>query len=347
MLYAGHLLVRLNDLGREGSVLRTLEQDMPSDLHGIYEVLLAECQRRMPTKHQEVSASLLHWIAFSRRLLTLAEVESLVKYLAQDIEFDIEEIPELFSRFLIVGGPGYDSEALAKIQAGDATAVQDLKLNGDQGHDSVYDDGPLPVAFKERSMRHYFTKSSQSTSTLKWTPSEANRRILVTSAKLLRSPRSTVDESLLKYCALFFSAHWIFIEMEQHSSEEQVEVLEVVAETLSNKTGLAEMLGKSGISYSNAETSVINEKATQWSKLLNKPEIKANLGEFAIEWWQRAGQDPANCRFGIAKGYLQELYKAKDLNEAVEWWERLRGILRLVKNFFYLLAERHNSINGG
>jgi TPR repeat protein len=94
------------------------------------------------------------------------------------------------------------------------------------------------------------------------------------------------------------------------------------------------MLGKSGISYSNAETSVINEKATQWSKLLNKPEIRANLGEFAIEWWQRAGQDQANCRYGIAKGYLQELYKAKDLNEAVEWWERLRGILRLVRISF-------------
>ncbi|SPJ78834.1 uncharacterized protein FTOL_07225 [Fusarium torulosum] len=329
MLYAEHLLVRLNDLGREGSVLRTLEQDMPIDLHGIYEVLLAECQRRMPTKHQEVSASLLHWIAFSRRLLTLAEVESLVKNLAQDNEFDIEEIPELFSRFLIVGGPGYDSEALAKIQAGDATAVQDLKLNGDQGHDKVYDDGPLPVAFKERSMRHYFTKSSQSTSTLKWTPSEANRRILVTSAKLLRSPRSTVDESLLKYCALFFSAHWIYVEMDQHSSEEQIEVLEVVAETLSNKTGLAEMLGKSGISYSNATTSAINQKATEWSKLLNNPEIKANLGDFEIEWWQLAGQDPANCRFGIAKGYLQELYKVKDSNAAFEWWERLRGILRL------------------
>ncbi|KAI6764010.1 hypothetical protein HG530_007799 [Fusarium avenaceum] len=329
MLYAEHLLIRLNDLGREGSVLRTLEQDMPSDLHGVYEVLLAECQRRMPAKHQEVSASLLHWIAFSRRLLTLAEVESLVKNLAQDNEFDIEEIPELFSRFLVVGGPGYDSEALAKIQAGDATAVQDLKLNGDQGHDSVYDDGPLPVAFKERSMRHYFTKSSQSTSSLKWTPSEAHRRILVTSAKLLRAPRSTVDESLLKYCALFFTAHWILVEMENHSPEKQIEVLEGVAETLSDKTGLAEMLGKSGISYSNATTSVVNEKATQWSKLLNNQEIRENLSEFAFEWWQRAGQDPANCRFGIAKGYLRELYKAKDPNAAVEWWERLRGILRL------------------
>ncbi|KAM0199639.1 hypothetical protein ACHAQI_012013 [Fusarium lateritium] len=310
MLYAQHLLVRLNDLGREGSVLRTLEQDMPSDLHGIYEVLLAECQRRMPTKHQEVSASLLHWIAFSRRLLTLAEVESLAKHLAQDNEFDLEEIPELFSRFLVVGGPGYDSEALAKMQAGDTTAVQYLKLHGNQGHDSVYDDGPLPVAFKERSMRHYFTKSSQSASTLRWTPSEARRRILVTSGKLLRSPRSTVDEGLL-------------------SSEEQIEVLEVVAKTLSNTSRLAEMLGKGGISYSNSSTSVVDQKALLWSNLLDNSNIKAGLSHATIEWWQRTRQDPANGRFGIAKGYLQELYKAKDSNEAVEWWKRLRGIMRI------------------
>ncbi|KAF5679594.1 hypothetical protein FHETE_759 [Fusarium heterosporum] len=327
MLYSGHLLLRLNELGREGSVLRALQQEKPDNLHGIYEILLAECQRRMPTKHQEVSGSLLHWIAFSRRLLTFAEVQSLVKHLAQDQNFDTEEIPDIFTKFLKVGGPGYDSEVVARIEAGKATAVHDLKHDEDNNHDSVYDDGPLPVTFKERSMRHYFTNSSRGASVLRWGPSEAHRRILLTSAELLKS-RSLVDEGLLKYCALWFVGHWILIKMDEHSPEEQIEVLESVAETLSNKTGLAEMLGKTGISYSNMDTSLSNESAAQWSKLLEKAEIKENLSDFAFEWWHTVDENHSNLRLGIAKGYLQELYRAKNSSDAIEWWNRLQGVLR-------------------
>ncbi|VZI19869.1 unnamed protein product, partial [Fusarium fujikuroi] len=223
MLYAQHLLGRLDDLGREGAVLRALSQDKPKTLHGIYEILLAECQRRMPPKHQEVAAALLHWVAFSKRLLTLAEVQSLVKYLAQDNEFDIEEIRELFDKFLRIGGPGYDTEVLARLQASQATAVQDLKQDDDDKHDSIYDDGPLPVTFKERSMRHYFTNSTHGASDFRWGPSEANRKMFVTSAALLKQPREAVCEGLLKYAALWFISHFTSMDMNQHTPEEQVE----------------------------------------------------------------------------------------------------------------------------
>ena len=87
LLYAEHLLVRLDELGREGAVLRALKEKKPADLAGIYEILLAECQRRLPVKHQQVAASLLHWVAFSKRRLSLTEVQLLVKHLAQDDDF--------------------------------------------------------------------------------------------------------------------------------------------------------------------------------------------------------------------------------------------------------------------
>ncbi|KAF4345314.1 hypothetical protein FBEOM_718 [Fusarium beomiforme] len=330
MLYAQHLLIRLDNLGREGAVLRALSQDKPKNLHEVYDILLAECQRRMPPKHQEIAASLLHWVAFSKKQLTLAEVQSLVKYLAQDDNFDIEEIRELFDKFLQIGGPGYDTEAIARLKASQTTAVQDLKQDEDDKHDSIYDDGPLPVTFKERSMRNYFTTSSHGASRFRWGPSEANRKILFTSAELLRKPRRTVSEDLLKHCALFFITHFTSIEMDQHTSEDQIEVLEAVSETLSNKTGLAEMMGKGGMVYGKkGGAALTNEKVSQWAGLLDKPDIKERLSDFAIEWWQHVGPDPATCRLDIAKGYLQGLYNAQNSNEGLNMWRKLHGILQV------------------
>ncbi|KAL7768437.1 hypothetical protein ACKLNR_002738 [Fusarium oxysporum f. sp. zingiberi] len=329
MLYAEHLLARLDNLGREGAALRALGQEMPKNLHDIYKILLAECQRRMPTKHQEVSATLLHWVAFAKRLLTLTEVQSLLKYLAQDDSFDIEEIRELFDKFLRVGGPGYDTEVLARIAASETTAVQDLKQDEENKHDSIYDDGPLPVTFKERSMRHYFTNISSGASEFRWGPSEANRRMLLTSAELLRSHRGKVDESLLKYSALFLISHFVETDAEQHTSDEQIEVLKAFSETMANKTGLAEMLSKSGVTYggSGGGTSVTNEKVSQWAKLVEKPEISEKLDGFTIEWWKRVGPDPPACRLDIAKGFLQQLYQAQTPKEAVEAYQEVQGVL--------------------
>ncbi|KAI1053110.1 hypothetical protein LB506_010052 [Fusarium annulatum] len=330
MLYAQHLLGRLDDLGREGAVLRALNQDKPKTLHGIYEILLAECQRRMPPKHQEVAAALLHWVAFSKRLLTLAEVQSLVKYLAQDNEFDIEEIRELFDKFLRIGGPGYDTEVLARLQASQATAVQDLKQDDDDKHDSIYDDGPLPVTFKERSMRHYFTNSTHGASDFRWGPSEANRKMFVTSAALLKQPREAVCEGLLKYAALWFISHFTSMDMNQHTPEEQVEVLEAFAETMADKTGLAEMMAKSGILYGKrGGGSVTNVKVAEWAGLLEKSDVKDGLSEFAVEWWQRVGPDPAICRVDIAKGYLRRLYVAQNSKDAFDSWQQLHGVLQV------------------
>ncbi|KLO89182.1 uncharacterized protein LW93_12603 [Fusarium fujikuroi] len=330
MLYAQHLLGRFDGLGREGAVLRALSQDKPKNLHEIYEILLAESQRRMPPKHQEVAASLLHWVAFARRLLTLSEIQSLVKYLAQDSKFDIEEIRELFDKFLRVGGPGYDTEVLARLQASQATAVQDLKQDDDDKHDSIYDDGPLPVTFKERSMRHYFTNSSHGASDFRWGPSEANRKMLVTSAELLRQPRKSISERLLKYSALHFLGHFISITIDQHTSEEQIEVLEVFAEAMSDKTGLAEMMAKSGIIYGKPGAGALtNTKVSEWAGLLEKPEVKERLSDFAIQWWKPLGSAPATCRIDIAKGYLRQLYGAENAKDAFDSWQKLHGILQV------------------
>ncbi|KAF4834555.1 hypothetical protein CGCTS75_v003096 [Colletotrichum tropicale] len=329
MLYAEHMLTKLDILGREGAVLKALNQNKPDDLNDIYEGLLSDCRRRTPISHQQIAASILHWIAFSKRRLTLNEIQSLLRHLSQEADFSLEDIPEFTSKFLKVADTGYDAELRAKAQASKITMVQDLKQHGDD-NDDIYDDGPLPVKFQERSMRRYFTDGPHAPSTLRWGSSEAHRRIFLSSTKLFQPSRIDVDKDLQKYCAVFLLHHWSNIQVAQHTHQEQVEVLEAFAEALSNKTGFSKMMGKVGMTYRYASTTVTDLRIQDWAKLVKIPEVKDSLSDFAAEWWCRVEQEPATFRLGLAKGYLQELYQSESLQDAMKAWECLQSIMQLI-----------------
>jgi hypothetical protein len=330
MLYAEHLLQRLDYIGREGAVLKSLLQKKPENLHGIYEILLDECQRRMPPAHQAVAASLLHWIAFSKMPISMNGISSLIKELSSDATFDIEEIPEFFSKFLRIGDPGFDAQLRAEIEMSERTAVYDLKQEP-ESEDEAYSDGPLPVKFLERSMRHYFTDSSPNTSAFRWGPSEANRQIFLTCARLAQPVRTDVDKELQHYCALFLINHWLDIDMEQHDVRQQVEVLETLAEAMSNKTNLSEMLRRANMSYGKGKsTTITNDRIKIWFQLLSKEEVRSQLSEFAVTWWDGVGLDPSTCRRGLAEGYLRDLYKSLNGEDAISAWTLLQGVLHAV-----------------
>ncbi|EQB45411.1 NACHT and TPR domain-containing protein [Colletotrichum gloeosporioides Cg-14] len=329
MLYAEHMLTRLDSLGREGAVLKALNQNKPVDLNDIYEGLLSECRRRTPISHQQIAASILHWVAFAKRRLKLNEVQSLLRHLSQEADFTFEDIPEFTSKFLKVADTGYDAELRAKAQASKATMVQDLKQHGDD-NDDIYDDGPLPVKFQERSMRRYFTDGPHAPSTLRWGPSEAHRRIFLSSTKLFQPSRMDIDKNLQNYCAIFLLHHWSNIQVAQHTHQEQVEVLEAFAEALSNKTGFSKMMGKVGMTYRYASTTVTDLRIQDWAKLVKIQEVKDSLSDFAAEWWCRVEQDPATFRLGLAKGYLRELYQSLNVEDAMKAWECLQSIMLLI-----------------
>ncbi|KAK2778817.1 hypothetical protein CKAH01_11591 [Colletotrichum kahawae] len=262
MLYAEHMLSQLNNLNREGAVLKALKQKKPDDLNDIY------------------------------------KVQSLLRHLSQEGAFTLEDIPEFTSKFLKVADTGYDAELRARAQASKVTMVQDLRQHGDD-NDDIYDDGPLPVKFQERSMRRYFTDGPHAPSTL-------------------------------EYCAVFLINHWSNIQVAQHTHEEQVEVLEAFAEALGNKTGYSKMMGKVGMSYRYAPTAVTDLRIQDWAKLVKIQKVKDSLSDFAAEWWRRVEHDPATFRLGLAKGYLQELYQSLNSQDALKAWECLRSIMQLI-----------------
>lgn len=65
ILYAEHLLARVNNLEREGAVLRSLEKPLPLTLYQLYEVTIAECFRRTESSHRALVFKLLQWILYS------------------------------------------------------------------------------------------------------------------------------------------------------------------------------------------------------------------------------------------------------------------------------------------
>nr|CEG05133.1 unnamed protein product [Fusarium clavum] len=159
MLYAEHMLQQFDALGREGAVLRTLEQPLPTDLHGIYDRMLRDCYRRTDASYHMVVTKLLYWVVYSFRPLTLDEVTSLVKLWTKNPTSDLDDIPEPFSKFIRIGDPGADAEARASLQAQETWGKAIAELEEDKEAyqpNAIFDDGGLLVKLRERSLRSYF-----------------------------------------------------------------------------------------------------------------------------------------------------------------------------------------------
>ncbi|KAF7563389.1 hypothetical protein G7046_g719 [Stylonectria norvegica] len=359
MLYAEHMLVRFNSLGREGAVLQNLDKPLPPDIHGIYDTLFEECNRRTASNHQDLVTKLLQWIAFSFRPLVLDEVSSLLRYFTKDDNFSPEEIPEPFAKFLRVGDPGADAEARARLQSqgGWGTAVQDLeKSQGVSSPDQVYNDGSLPVKFQERSMRSYFRDAPKPDTTLRFRASDAHRQIFLAAAGIARpvplGDTSKLDSRLRAYATHYLIHHWRQIKAEECSPSQIAEVMEALGAVLSNQHDYVTMLEWQGAAYSDKFTSETFDKVSQWAKLLNSRDGKARpqLSEKIEEWWTGFDESPRKCLLQLARGHVQKLYRAADLKSALVSYgaarkafeaSQLDSILfeQAAKNFEFALGE--------
>ncbi|RTE79591.1 hypothetical protein BHE90_005917 [Fusarium euwallaceae] len=324
MLYAEHMLLQLNDLGREGAVLRSLDKPLPGDLHDLYEALLTECYRHLASNHEFLVNRLLHWVAYAFRPLSLNEVVSLLSTWAEGGESDIEEIPRPLTKFIRVGDPGADAEARAKIQSqgGWGTAVNQLERTQDATPDAIYDDGTLPVKFHERSMRSFFREAPRKEETQRWKPSEAHRQLFLDCAKMARKD-STVIPYLRQYATRYLISHWKNIKLEEHSTEEQAEVMEAFGLALLNKYSYATLLEQQDAAYKDIFPDDVFDKVSQWAKL------NVTLGQEVTEWWADLAENPRNCLVPLAKAHLTGLYNAINTGEAVKRFNRVRDALQL------------------
>ncbi|KAL6864636.1 hypothetical protein J3F83DRAFT_742527 [Trichoderma novae-zelandiae] len=333
LLYAEHTLERLNTLGREGAALQVLARPLPETLHGVYEIMLDECQRRMPAVHQQIASKLLHWIAFAYRVLSLDEVTSLLVYLSKDDSFHLEEIPEVASKFLSIGDPAFDAQSREIAHRDTSTgSIEDLEKaeSASDNQDKMYNDGALPVKFKERSMRAFFRDAADGNSQWHLKASEAHRQIFLACVDLVKpeplGPGHTINDGLRLYSAYRLISHSSEFVWEDYTTQEKAEVMEGLAMALSH-TDFAETLSRTGMIYDRGVKSILNDRVAIWAESLKIPEIASLLSSDAAAWWADVAVDSRRCRYGMVKGYVGRLYAAANLDEALTAYKLIYGLL--------------------
>ncbi|KAL7943602.1 hypothetical protein V8C42DRAFT_327965 [Trichoderma barbatum] len=335
LLYAEHTLERLNALGRQGAALQVLARPMPETLHGVYEIMLDECQRRMPTARQQIASKLLHWIAFSYRVLSLDEVTSLLVYLSNDDSFTLEEIPEVASKFLQIGDPAFEAQSREMAHRNTSTgSIEDLEKAeaASDSQDDSYNDGALPVKFKERSMRAFFRDASDVNSEWHLKASEAHRQIFLASVDLVKpeplGPGRPIKEGLRLYSAYRLLSHFVELKLDEHTPQEKAEVMEGLSRALSH-TDFAETLSRTGMSYNRSLKSLVNDRVALWAESLKMPDVLSLLSPDSAAWWADVAIDCRRCRYGMIRGYVSRIYAAANLEEALSVYKLLYGLLGL------------------
>lgn len=316
MLYAEHILYRLNALGREGAVLRTLDQPLPTDLYDIYNAMLRQCYRRTDTSYHTAVTRLLHWVAFSFRPLTLNEVTSLAKFWTQNEAFDLDDIPEPFAKFIRIGDPGADAKERAQLQAKEAwgAAITELEANkGENQPDAIFDDGGLLVKFRERSLRSFFRESPQRESLYRWTSSQASRQIFLDCVNMARSPRQgaigTV-KSINSFAVDHFMRYWKDIKLEEHSVDEQVEAMEAMVALMMDGDQFPKLVESQAKYYTTRFSSQDFSHLSQWATLLTIVEHK--LSKQSCQWWTGVAESPRKCLWHLSKAHAERFFNAAD-----------------------------------
>lgn len=85
-----HLCRRLNGIGREGAVLKELE-NLPANTVELYELLLAECKKHRTPDQLDALRKLFAWMAYSKEQLSYGTANRLLALLAEDHSISLEE----------------------------------------------------------------------------------------------------------------------------------------------------------------------------------------------------------------------------------------------------------------
>jgi len=327
------MLLHYNKLGREGAVLHNMDRSMPSDLNALYETLLSECHRHTASNRQTLVATLLDWISFSLRPLLLAELVSLLRHVTREATLDLEEIPEPFAKFLRVGDPVLEGDTKSAPEY--VSDVKELErgdnggggAGGSSSPDKNYDDGVLPVKFRERSMRSFFRSGPQAAPSLRTKPSRAHKGIFLECATLARpnpaGGTAPVNVGLQRYATESVISHWMEIDPEDLTEAENVEVMEAFGLLMTNAHNFVAMIEWLG-SFELPDD--LFGKAAAWA---GRPE-RTSLSPPVQEWWRGVAAEPRGMLVSLGKAHVARLFKAANAQAGLKAYMAARKALDCV-----------------
>lgn len=90
MRYVEHMLLRLNQLGREAAVLRQLN-NLPSNTADLYKIILDECQKARTEEEIVVLRKFFAWLAYAPAPLQLGCATMLLGHMGGENVISIDD----------------------------------------------------------------------------------------------------------------------------------------------------------------------------------------------------------------------------------------------------------------
>ena len=338
------MLRRFSSIRREPVILRKLDQSMPEVLEDLFGELLADLERLTATEHQGAMKSLLLWLAFAERPLTMSECQFISRLDGKNDTFDLGE--ELQTRHL---------SALLKLANAEERFTEDgddsepilipqSESISDDNPDSVYDDGNLPIKFQGRSMQEYFCHApADAPDLLRTPPAVAHVRILVTCSRILCG--DDVDDapmSLKAYAAKTWVYHmsWALnLGFEANGTlreSDQIAFLEALGAIFMGQGKVAAIVESLGIEYGPILKRF--ENGTSGNTFLHfiskAAHAASSLGEAAplhnSDWVHQALDNGQAALSALAKAHVTNWFQASDFKSALRSYRAVKSLAPVV-----------------
>ncbi|KAK0661719.1 hypothetical protein DIS24_g2303 [Lasiodiplodia hormozganensis] len=319
VLYAEHVLRRLNSLRREAAILKELDK-LPDSLSDLYNVLLAECQKGRSAEDLASLKRLFAWLAYSKRPLTYGEASNLVSFVNDDAKLSLEEeIEGKSARLLRLAQITSEDEESSDDSDGEGSETADEAI---ENHDDTDPNTRVPLRFQERSLRQYFREAIVDEKGLRSSPSSAHLIIFRTIATILTTDveEDATIRMLKNYAADFWIPHFLDIQVEKASDEDAKAVIESLSDIVTNKGRALEKVEEnaSAIGIFGDSTDLRENMFTsvkQWVDRASKLP-SGFLNPDSSELISTLSEDPAKLMEGIARKHVFNWF-----NYATYRWE--------------------------
>lgn len=256
-LYVDFAFRYLGVIGRDGAILRELENGLPTQADTLFDRILSNCKRRLPQDLLPPTQLLLVWLTYSLESLNLDQANQIAQYTSQSKIIRIEEeIEPVFNRILQIGPTTKVSKKDRQFYPGKLSDTAILS-------DSEYNDGDLLVSLRDDFTKDFLSKTDiaywdQSINRIQSGKaahkyvnlcSASHRIIFLSCCQVLQSrwdgtdnliPQKGVRE-LREYAVRYCLRHWQNIDCRTHKQEENLEVCRAFHELLAERHGFATM----------------------------------------------------------------------------------------------------------
>ncbi|KAI3400781.1 hypothetical protein diail_1990 [Diaporthe ilicicola] len=242
MLYAEHMLRHFSMIGRAHLVLKQLKHSMPKNLEDCYDAILHGLEQKSGASQLEGLKSLLAWLSFSYRPLTLSDSLQLLKVVfgsPLDLESELQ---------------GNQLARVLKIADRDERESSDTETGGvivntDEDPDAKYNDSDLPLKFLGRSMRDYFRQSQDVAEGLRTPAPVAHRKIFLVCCDIICGRIEVEDESLRSYAGRTWAYHLSWCAFAANSNGDTAACLQGLGNIMTNAHGAASFFRHHGVDY--------------------------------------------------------------------------------------------------